>query len=240
MTPERLENIIRYTKDLNVLYIEDNIDVQKQTTKMLQSFFNEIYIADNGKIGLELFAKNDFYNLIITDIEMPLVDGISLIEKIRECNKKIPIIVLSAHDNKDYFLKTINAGIDGYILKPYTLEQIAQTLDYIIEKYDFEKMFENLIKLEFDFIWNANLSQLYKDNSQIKLSKTETKLFELFITTNSIIKTYDEIEYYLFNDCEDNTKKIRNLIGRLKIKLGYDLFETIYSHGYSLRYKQNL
>lgn len=240
MTPERLENIIRYTKDLNVLYIEDNIDVQKQTTKMLQSFFNEIYIADNGKIGLELFAKNDFYNLIITDIEMPLVDGISFIEKIRECNKKIPIIVLSAHDNKDYFLKTINAGIDGYILKPYTLEQIAQTLDYIIEKYDFEKMFENLIKLEFDFIWNANLSQLYKDNSQIKLSKTETKLFELFITTNSIIKTYDEIEYYLFNDCEDNTKKIRNLIGRLKIKLGYDLFETIYSHGYSLRYKQNL
>jgi len=239
MTPERLENIIRYTKSLNVLYIEDNIDVQKQTTKMLQSFFNEIYIADNGKIGLELFAKNDFYNLIITDIEMPLVDGISLIEKIRECNKKIPIIVLSAHDNKDYFLKTINAGIDGYILKPYTLEQIAKTLDYIIEKYDFEKMFENLIKLEFDFIWNANLSQLYKDNSQIKLSKTETKLFELFITTNSIIKTYDEIEYCLFNNCEDNTKKIRNLIGRLKIKLGYDLFETIYSHGYSLRYKQN-
>lgn len=238
MTQIKLENIIKYTKNLNVLYIEDNIFVQKQTSKMLQSFFSEIYIANNGKEALDLFKKNNFYHLIITDIEMPFIDGVSLIESIRKFNKKVPIIVLSAHDDKDYFLKTINAGIDGYILKPYTLEQISQTLEYIIVKYDFEKKFDNIIELEFDFNWNRNTSQLYKDCNQVKLSKYETKLFELFIETNSMIKTYDEIEYQLFNDCEDNTKKIRNLISRLKIKLEYDLFETIYSYGYSLKYKQ--
>lgn len=238
MTQIKLENIIKYTKNLNVLYIEDNIFVQKQTTKMLQSFFNDIYIANNGKEALDLFKKNNFYHLIITDIEMPFIDGVSLIESIRKFNKKIPIIVLSAHDDKDYFLKTINAGIDGYILKPYTLEQISQTLEYIIVKYDFEKIFDNIITLEFDFNWNRSTSQLCKDCFQIKLSKYETKLFELFIETNSMIKTYDEIEYHLFNDCQDNTKKIRNLISRLKIKLEYDLFETIYSYGYSLKYRQ--
>ena len=238
MTADKLENIIKYTKKLNVLYIEDNLHVQKQTTKLLQSLFNEIDLADNGKIALELFKQNNFYHLVITDIEMPLVDGISFIETIRECNKKIPIIVLSAHDNKDYFLKTINAGIDGYILKPYKLEQIAQTLEYIIEKYDFEKIFSNIVKLEFDFIWYSNSNQLYKNDSLIKLSKSESKLFELFLSTNSIIKTYDEIEYHIFDNCEDNTKKLRNLISRLKIKLGHDLFETIYSYGYSLKYKQ--
>lgn len=238
MTADKLENIIKYTKKLNVLYIEDNLHVQKQTTKLLQSLFNEIDLADNGKIALELFKQNNFYHLVITDIEMPLVDGISFIETIRECNKKIPIIVLSAHDNKDYFLKTINAGIDGYILKPYKLEQIAQTLEYIIEKYDFEKIFSNIVKLEFDFVWYSNSNQLYKNDSLIKLSKSESKLFELFLSTNSIIKTYDEIEYHIFDNCEDNTKKLRNLISRLKIKLGHDLFETIYSYGYSLKYKQ--
>lgn len=238
MTQIKLENIIKYTKNLNVLYIEDNIYVQQQTTKMLQSFFNDIYIANNGKEALDLFKKNNFYHIIITDIEMPFIDGVSLIESIRKFNKKIPIIVLSAHDDKNYFLKTINAGIDGYILKPYTLEQISETLEYIIVKYDFEKKFDNIIELEFDFNWNRTTSQLAKECLQIKLSKYETKLFELFIETNSMIKTYDEIEYYLFNDCEDNTKKIRNLISRLKIKLEYDLFETIYSYGYSLKYKQ--
>ena len=151
MTPDKLENIIKCTKNLNILYIEDNISVQKQTTKMLESFFNKIYLANNGKEALELFEKENLYNLVITDIEMPLLDGISFIEAIRKYNKKIPIIVLSAHDNKNYFLKTIKAGIDGYILKPYTLEQIVQTLEYIIDKYDMQKIFENLIKLEFNF-----------------------------------------------------------------------------------------
>lgn len=238
MTPDKLENIIKCTKNLNILYIEDNISVQKQTTKMLESFFNKIYLANNGKEALELFEKENLYNLVITDIEMPLLDGISFIEAIRKYNKKIPIIVLSAHDNKNYFLKTIKAGIDGYILKPYTLEQIVQTLEYIIDKYDMQKIFENLIKLEFNFTWDRYKCQLYKDDFQIKLSKNETKLFELFIETNSMIKTYAEIEYYLFDDCNNNTKKIRNLIRRLKIKLNHDLFDTIYSYGYSLKYRQ--
>ncbi|MFA9238968.1 MAG: response regulator [Candidatus Paceibacteria bacterium] len=238
MTPDKLENIIKCTKNLNILYIEDNISVQKQTTKMLESFFNKIYLANNRKEALELFEKENLYNLVIADIEMPLLDGISFIEAIRKYNKKIPIIVLSAHDNKNYFLKTIKAGIDGYILKPYTLEQIVQTLEYIIDKYDMQKIFENLIKLEFNFTWDRYKCQLYKDDFQIKLSKNETKLFELFIETNSMIKTYAEIEYCLFDDCNDNTKKIRNLIRRLKIKLNYDLFDTIYSYGYSLKYRQ--
>ncbi|MDZ7819680.1 MAG: DNA-binding response regulator [Aliarcobacter sp.] len=238
MTPCKLEGVIKCTKNLNVLYVEDNVYVQKQTTKMLESFFNKIYIANNGKEALELFEKENLYNLIITDIEMPLLDGISFIEEIRTYNKKIPIIVLSAHDNKNYFLKTINAGIDGYILKPYTLEQIVETLEKIIEKYDLEKTFDSMIKLDFNFTWDKNKNQLYKDDYQIKLSKNETKLFELFIQTNSMIKTYEEIEYFLFDDCDDNTKKIRNLIRRLKIKLEYDLFESIYSYGYSLKYRQ--
>jgi DNA-binding response OmpR family regulator len=239
MTSSKLENIIKYTKNLNVLYVEDNIYVQKQTTKMLESFFNKIYIANNGKMALELFFnENDFYNLIITDIEMPFIDGVSFIKTIREFNKKIPIIVLSAHDDKDYFLKTINAGIDGYILKPYTLEQIIQTLEYIIERCDLQNMFDNTIKLEFEFSWNRITSQLYKNNNHIKLSKYETKLFELFIKSNSIIKSYNEIEYFLFDDYEENTKRIRNLINRLRIKLECDLFETIYSYGYSLKYRQ--
>ena len=237
MQLDRLKNLMKYTKELNVLYVEDNLDVQQQTLKMLSSFFEKIELENNGKVALELFYENK-YNLIITDIKMPLVDGIFLIESIRKTDKKIPIIIFSAHDDKDYFLKTINAGIDGYILKPYTLEQISQTLEYIIEKYDLEEIFDNLIKLEFNYFWNKTTNQLYKNSCHIRLSKYETKLFELFIKSNSIIKSYSEIEYYLFEDYEENTKRIRNIITRLKIKLECDLFETIYSHGYSLKYRQ--
>ncbi len=238
MQLDRLRDIIKYTKDLNILYVEDNTDVQQQTLKMLLSFFEKIQLANNGKIALELFYEND-YDLIITDIKMPILDGVSLIESIRINDKKIPIIVFSAHDDKDYFLKTINAGIDGYILKPYTLEQITQTLSNLVQKYDLKKEYENKIKLDYGFIWDKNLNQLFKNNKNIKLSKYEKKLFELFILEQSILKTYDEIEYFLFNNYDNNTKRIRNLITRLKHKLDYELFEVVYSHGYRLKYEVN-
>lgn len=239
MQTNQLENLIKCTKTLKLLYIEDNIDVQQQTTKMLKSFFVHITVVDNGKIALDAFKKHNTFDLVITDIEMPLLDGISLIESIRKICKKIPIVVLSAHDNKDYYSTTVNYGIDGYILKPYTLDQIIQTLSFIVEKYEFKSNSQNIKKLDFDFSWNSELKQLSRNNQTFKLSKNETKLFELFINANGQQISYDKITYHLFDTPEDNIKKIRNIITRLKMKLGYDLFETIYSHGYSLKYRKN-
>lgn len=237
MQVDKIKDIIIYTKNLNVLYVEDSFTIQQQTMKMLSSFFKNIELANNGKIALEVFEKYDF-DLIITDIKMPLLDGISFIETIRNSDKKIPIIVLSAHDDKDYFLKSINAGIDGYILKPYTLEQIIQTLSNIVEKYDFTVKIKNTIKLKNEFIWNKDTKQLSKDNKTIKLSRLEQKIFDFFISSpQSASKSYSEIEYYMFDNCEDNTKKLRNLINRLRLKLNYDLFETVYSYGYTLKYE---
>ena len=238
MQVDKLRNLIKHTKNLNILYVEDNLEVQTQTAKMLQSFFNNISIANNGKVALELFVNNDSYHILITDIKMPILDGLGFIESIRKINKRVPIIVLSAHDNKDYFLKTINAGIDGYILKPYTLGQIANTLTHIIEKYEFD-INKEIIDLYVDFMWNKKENQLFKKNEMIKLSKNEVKLFQLFIDNYSLLKNYQEIETFIFGYFENDMKKIRNLMSRLKIKLDCELFETIHSHGYSLKYKQD-
>lgn len=240
MLVDKLRDLIKHTKNLNVLYVEDNIEVQKQTAKMLQSFFNNICIATNGKIALELFLDNDVYHIIITDIKMPILDGLSFIESVRKINKKIPIIVLSAHDDKNYFLKTINAGIDGYILKPYTLSQITATLNNIVEKYEFNSLSnKDLIEFDSNFIWNKNTNQLMKDNIAIKLSKNEIKLFQLFVNHPTSIINYQEIESFVFNSCDNDMKKIRNLMTRLKIKLNCELFEIIYSYGYALKYKKD-
>ena len=95
-----------------------------------------------------------------------------------------------------------------------------------------------IIELDFGFSWNRNINQLLKNNEIIKLSKYERNLFELFLLTNCVSKTYDEIEYNLFNNYEDNTKRLRNLITRLKLKLNCDLFEAVYSFGYTLKYEE--
>ena len=168
---------------------------------------------------------------------MPQKDGITMINNIREFDKDIPILIFSAHSNTDYFLKSINAGVDGYILKPYNIEQISNSLMNIIEKNKLIATNEHIIHLEYDFIWNNQEQTLYKDEEPMKLTKNETKLFKLFIKSKGSLKTYDEIDSYIFIDFSDTNRRVRNLVSRLKNKLGYELFESIYGHGYKLRYK---
>lgn len=238
MNSENLSNLIKYTKKLNLLYIEDNEMVKEQTLKMLKSFFNNIDVASNGKEAFDIYTNNHLkYNLIITDIKMPILDGISFIELVRKSNRRIPIVIFSAHDDKKFYMDSINAGVDGYILKPYTIKQIANTLQNIVLKYNLQESKSTIIYLESNFEWNIDEKKLYKNNQTIKLTKNEIMLFDLFISTNSIAKSYQEIEDYLFPDFGDNSKRIRNLVTRLKIKLNFELFETIYSYGYSLKYK---
>ena len=238
MNSDKLLDLISYTKKLKVLYTEDNTEVQLQTKKMLNSFFKEIILASNGQEAIDLFLSETF-DLVITDIKMPIVDGLALIEFIRKSNKKIPILVFSAHDDKDFFLKSINEGVDGYILKPYTISQITQSILKIIEKYDLLKD-ENTIYLEDDFSWDKKSNKLFKDGKHIKLTRNETLFFDLFISSKSETISYEDVENQIFHNYnnEDCTKKIRNLITRLRIKLNYDLFETIYSYGYMLKYKK--
>lgn len=243
MNQDKLKKIINITKNLNVLYIEDNSDVRSQTIKMLNIFFDDIQVATNGREGLNLFKANNKYesssfDLIITDIEMPVTDGITMINEIREFDKELPILIFSAHSNTEYFLKTIDAGIDGYILKPYSIEQISNALAKIIEKEKIKSVNSHIIHLENDFIWNLEFSQLFKDEEEIKLTKSEMKLFSLFISSKGVLKTYDEIENYIFDDYSTSSKRVRNLMSRLKQKLDFELFESIYGHGYKLKYKK--
>ncbi|RXJ88341.1 response regulator receiver protein [Arcobacter sp. CECT 8983] len=243
MNQDNLQDIIKSTKNLRLLYIEDNEDVREQTLKMLQIFFDDIVVANDGQQGLEEFQKNNkfestSYDLIITDIEMPQRDGISMITAIREFDSDIPILIFSAHSNTDYFLKSINAGIDGYILKPYNIEQISNSLMNIIEKNKLIPTNEHITHLHDDFIWNNQEQTLYKDEEAIKLTKNETKLFKLFIKSKGSLKTYDEIDNYIFNEFSDTNKRVRNLVSRLKNKLSCEIFESIYGHGYKLKYKK--
>lgn len=242
MENNNINKILESTKDLKVLYIEDNKDVREQTLKMLQIFFDSISVARDGQEGIDIYKENKdkddtSFDLIITDLEMPVLDGMSMIDEIRELNKDIPILIFSAHSNADYFLRTINAGIDGYILKPYNIEQISNSLMNIIEKNKLSNKTSHIVHLDEGFKWDIRDSILYKGEDSIKLTKNEMKLFNFFINSKGALKTYDEIELHVFEDTTSSSKRVRNLVSRLKTKLETDIFESIYSHGYKLKYK---
>ena len=118
---------------LALLYVEDNEQARKSTQIILQEYFNHIIVAIDGEDGFEKFQKNPI-DLIITDINMPKMNGIEMIKKIRALNIEIPILIVSAYDDTQYFTDSIKHGVQGYILKPLNINQLDETITRIIEK----------------------------------------------------------------------------------------------------------
>jgi DNA-binding response OmpR family regulator len=234
-----LKLVTTVSKNMKVLYVEDNKEAQEQTIKMLKNFFSDITVANDGQEGLDKF-KQGSYHIVFTDIEMPIMNGIIMIDKIREIDKNIPIVIFSAYDKSEYFLKTISAGIDGYILKPYDLREIIDVIKKIIMKFDIEVKLKNKISLVDGFFWDKEKKELIKNNESIKLTKNEIKLFELLSSSKQRIVSNEDIEYYIFEDEIIDNKRVRNLISRLKSKLKTTLVESNYANGYKLKTSETI
>jgi diguanylate cyclase (GGDEF)-like protein len=148
MKKEYLDALMQSTKKLNVLYIEDDKSARDSTLKFLETLFLKIDTAKDGEEGY-LKYKNAKYDIILTDINMPKLNGIELIKKIRIDDASTPILILSAHDDREYFVQSIKYGVDGYILKPIELEQFFVIISKIVKRIDLEKsLFEYQNNLE--------------------------------------------------------------------------------------------
>ena len=116
-------------KDITVLYCEDEDDLRNVTGEVIKQFTKEVHLAQNGKIGFETFLKyQDDIDLIVTDVNMPELNGLEMARKIKEINPNIPIIVATAFSNSSYLLEAIELGIDKYVLKPIDIKKLFSVM----------------------------------------------------------------------------------------------------------------
>ena len=133
-----LKEIRDLSHDLKLLYVEDDDKSRETTLEMFKNLFDNIVIAKDGKEALELFRINNF-DIIITDINMPNMDGIELLGEIRKEDTKISIIILSAYDESTYLLDAIKLDVDGFILKPLEFKQFLVVIKKVAQKINLEK-----------------------------------------------------------------------------------------------------
>lgn len=144
----KIQELKKLSKNLRVLYVEDDLSIKQSMDSYLSKFFLEVVSAENGKQGLEEYVKGSF-DLIITDLSMPIMNGIEMIAKIKEINDEQAVLVTSAHSESEYTVSAIEAGIDGYIIKPFNFTQLNQELYKIVEKlYKYKENDEYKEKLE--------------------------------------------------------------------------------------------
>ncbi len=126
-------DLYEYSKDFNVLYVEDEKFIREETEEMLENFFNSVTTAIDGQDGLEKYnsykeSTNHYFDLVITDINMPRLDGNGLINEIHKINESQAIIVISAYNDSSRLLDLIHLGIANFVMKPIELEQILTIL----------------------------------------------------------------------------------------------------------------
>ncbi len=113
---------------LTLLYVEDDADVLEELSDMLALKAGKLYTAKNGQEALDVMESNRI-DLIITDIQMPVMDGLKLIEKVRERDEDIPIIVTTAFNEVEYLKRSIDLQVDQYITKPVDTEQLFAAIE---------------------------------------------------------------------------------------------------------------
>lgn len=155
-------------KDITVLYAEDESVIQEGITETLNLFGINVICAKNGQEGLSLFKSNiQNIDLILTDIKMPKLDGLGMIEKIREIDESIPIIITTAHQETNFLMQSIEFNISDYVLKPIDIYKLQKNIIKAIEaKVLKEELLEKNKKLEIEVQKNEEKQHIIETQSR--------------------------------------------------------------------------
>ncbi|SKB74396.1 PAS domain S-box protein [Malaciobacter marinus] len=156
--------ILSYLSKISVLYVEDDKFTQDEVRYFLETKVKNFYCANNGQEGLDIFYKESI-DVIITDIQMPILTGLDMAKKIKEENSNIPIIITTAYNDTKYLFESINLGVSNYITKPLNLKDMIETLVSIAKSILLEKEKEQI----------QNILTQYKDivDERSIISKTD-------------------------------------------------------------------
>jgi DNA-binding response OmpR family regulator len=238
---ENLESLIKsYGKPLQILYVEDNEKARVSTLSILNKYFTDVDVCVDGLEGLETFkSKEGKYDVIITDLDMPNMDGLEMISKIREIDDSMYIVIFSTYNDTEYFIESISLGIDGYILKPFNLKQFLKMaikmMNHFVDKETPTPTLREVL-LYGGYKWNIEENTLYQNDEKIKLSNNENALISCLVSNIDKVTSNNELGKYIFDDFTlGDSIKIRNLISKLKNKIDPELIESTYGVGYQLK-----
>ncbi len=158
------------TSRLSLLYVEDDHNLRKETAKLFGHLFDKVVTVENGQMALDIIKVTPF-DLIITDINMPVMDGVTLTRHIRELSPDQTVIITSAHDESHFLMELIELGIDKFILKPLDMQKLIAALSHVCSNIMNEKLVEHYKK------------EIEASNFQLKNSNDELEILVKVLDT---------------------------------------------------------
>lgn len=227
-------NILKQT---TILYIEDEDNIRFNIEKTLKLICKKVFAVSNAADALKFYKKNKI-DIILSDINLPGMSGLEFAKLIRENNRLIPIILLTAHTNTELLLEATRLRLIDYLTKPIDFEILHDALKRATKEILLNGTY--LVNFENNTSYNINKKLLLdlKTSQEIKLTSSEIGLLEYMLKAKERVISNQELKSVLRQDQEWATDSaLKNLLNKLRSKIGKESISNISGIGYRLLLK---
>lgn len=218
-----------------ILFVEDEKKTRDNYVEYLKNYFEFVYEAEDGESAYRLY-KEKKPHILILDINIPKLNGLDLLSKIREEDHTTKAIMLTAHESVDLLQQAVGLKLTKYLVKPVSRKAFHEALEaVIVELTSFATLPKKMIVLNENYSWNFETLELTNNNKPVNLTQREKKVFTYLI--NNVNKTcptehiIDEVwEAY----DEGNVNSLKTAIKDLRKKLPKQIIQNIFGIGYRI------
>jgi len=223
------------TNEYSVLFIEDEKAIRDNYVSYLKKHFQNVYEAEDGERAYEIY-KSKHPEILIVDINIPKLNGLDLLKKIRETDRETKAIMLTAHADVKYLLQAAELNLCKYLVKPITRKELKDALFRAVEDIsNFTTTTNKRVKLKDNYFWNADVRELYRGNTLVNLTKTELEIFSFLVLNANRVSGYKECIWKVWGEDSDyKTDAFKTFIKNLRKKLPPNTIENVFGIGYKL------
>jgi DNA-binding response OmpR family regulator len=215
----------------NLLYVEDEPFIRRIAISYLRPYFAEIYEASDGVEALGIY-KDKKPDMIITDIEMPNMNGLALCKNIRKKDKTTPIIITTAYTSTEYLLEAVSLNLVKYLVKPMEEEPLFEAINTCFEQIETQN--PTLVHITNEYKYDTFNHTLLHNGEIVTLTESQHKLLTILIRNHGRIVSYEEIENFVWYDKFMSSNALRSLMRDVRKLIGKDRIENISKCGYRI------
>ncbi|MGY3569366.1 response regulator transcription factor [Vibrio sp. SCSIO 43135] len=199
-----------------VLLVEDNREVAGILFDYFECLGMELDYADNGELGLQLALEGRF-DVILLDLMLPRMDGLTVCNKLREAGNNTPVLMLTALDNREDMLNGFKHGADDYLTKPFDLEILEARMNALVKRYRGEVSHSSI---QFGQVRiDQKTRKAYRSDKLLALNPTTYTILELLCLKAPEVVSREEISEKLWQENEPNNDVLRSHIYQLRNQL---------------------
>jgi DNA-binding response OmpR family regulator len=221
-----------FLHDMTVLLAEDDEALRGLMVKTLGRFFGEVLPAKDGGQALELFETYKPH-MAILDITMPVLSGLEVAEAIREVDADLPIMILTGHDDAAYMQTAVRLRLMNYLLKPLSISSLEKALKGCLEEMKRRNRLE--VRLAGGTLLNPATGTAVRNGRTHRLTRNERRFLEVLLKHRGVVVEPVQICLHMSVEKDFTSQALRNLVWRLRVKVGAEAIFSARDMGYMLR-----